>query len=253
MKHALFASLIGLALATVGCGTDSAQPLQNKDAAMNKDAPPGTSDVMVLADTKDLPPSSPETMPDLPAPKDGPVAYDVTKLDVAAVDATDAAAVDGADAVRTDVADAPVALDATVDLGAVDQGSALDGARQGVDAQTVDLSALPAVMSFPCRDDDDCCTTVDSCMARVYLYSQGPGGSLPTIPLSTGMCLPCMIPAIQVTCVSGQCVGAKVSSYPSAMLKSHCGTLSLSDAGAHAPKKVDAGAPTTKSVWTCGD
>jgi hypothetical protein len=24
-------------------------------------------------------------------------------------------------------------------------------------------------------------------------------------------------------------------------------------AGAHAPKKVDAGAPTTKSVWSCGD
>jgi hypothetical protein len=244
MKRTLFASLVGLALATVGCGTDSAQPLQNKDAAVNKDAPPGTSDVLVLADTKDLPPPSPDTMPDLPAPKDGPVAYDVTKLDVAAVD--------GADAAGKDVADAPVALDATIDLGAVDQGSALDGG-QGVDAQTVDLSALPAVTSFPCRNDDDCCTTVDSCMGRVYLYSQGPGGSLPTIPPSTGTCLPCMAPAIQVTCVSGQCVGAKVSSYPSALLKSHCGTLSLSDAGAHAPKKVDAGAPTTKSVWTCGD
>lgn len=245
MKHPLLASLVGLALATVGCGSDSPETLQNKDAAANKDAPQAGGDVLVLTDSKDLAPASPETMPDLPASKDGPVAYDVTRFDVTAVDMADAPA--------KDVADAPVALDTTFDTVAVDQGSALDGARPGLDAQAVDLSALPAVTSFPCRSDDDCCTTVDSCMGRVYLYSQGPGGSAPAIPPSTGMCLPCMTPAIQVTCVSGQCVGTKVSNYPSALLKSHCGTLSLTDAGAHAPKKVDAGAPTTKSVWSCGE
>lgn len=245
MKRTLLASLVGLALATVGCGSDSPETPQNKDAAANKDAPPAGSDVLVVADAKDLAPTSPEAMPDLPAPKDTPVAYDVTKLDVTAVDVADAPA--------KDVADAPVALDTTIDTVAVDQAGALDGARPGLDAQAVDLSALPAVTSFPCRDDDDCCTTVDSCMGRVYLYSQGPGGSPASIPPSTGMCLPCMAPAIQVACVSGQCVGTKVSSYPSALLKSHCGTLSLTDAGAHAPKKVDAGAPPTKSVWSCGE
>lgn len=245
MKHALLVSLVGLALATVGCGADSSETPQKKDAAANKDAPAAGGDVLVFADAKDLPSSSPEAMPDLPAPKDTPVAYDVTKLDVAAMDMADASTKDGADA--------PVALDTTVDAVAVDQAVAPDGAHPGLDAQAVDLSALTAVTSFPCRNDGDCCTTVDTCMGRVYLYSQGPGGSLPTIPPTTGMCLPCMTPAIQVTCVSGQCLGTKVSSAPSSLLKSHCGTLSLTDAGAHAPKAVDAGPPTTKSVWSCGD
>ncbi len=242
MRHAILPLLIGLVLGTVGCGSDSTEG--PRDAATSKDAPAG-SDVLALADARDLPSASPETMPDLPVRKDGPVAYDVTKVDVTAVDTADAPA--------KDVADAPAALDTTADAVAVDQGSTLDGDGQTLDAQTVDVSALPSVTSFPCRDESDCCITVDTCMGRAYLYSRGPGGAPAAIPPSTGMCLPCIAPSVQVTCVSGQCLGTRVSDYTSALAKSHCGYLALADAGAHAPQKTDAGAPTKKSVWTCSE
>lgn len=246
MKRSLLASLIGLALATSGCGSDSPEPQQKKDAAANKDTPPAGGDVLVFADGKDLPASPPETMPDLPVPADTPAAHDVTKLDVAAVDVGDAPA--------KDTADAPAGIDSGIDALALDQSSALDGARAVLDTQAVDLTALTSVIGFPCRNDGDCCIAIDNCMNVAYLYSKGPGAApAPEIsPPAGGICTSCIPPSIQVTCVSGQCVGTRISSYPAELRNSHCGYVKLADAGVHVPMKVDAAPPTTKSSWSCG-
>jgi hypothetical protein len=137
----------------------------------------------------------------------------------------------------------------------VDLGNGVDVVSHPVlDAQAVDLSALSSVTGFPCRNNDDCCIALDTCMNVAYLYSKGPGADEPpTIsPPSNGYCTACIPPPIQVSCEDGQCVGTRISSYPTALLTSHCGYIPLTDAGTHAPQKADAGTPTTKSVWTCG-
>jgi hypothetical protein len=117
------------------------------------------------------------------------------------------------------------------------------------------LDALPSVVGFPCRGDDDCCTAVDGCMARTYLYSRAPGANPPpTFSGSTGGCLGCIPSPIQLRCVSGQCFGERVSSFSSSLFDAHCGYVEL-DAGATALLDVlDAAPPVvaTKTSWTCG-
>jgi hypothetical protein len=250
MKRTLLASVIGLALTTVGCGADSSETQQNKDAAtykdaaVNKDAPAAGSDVLVLADTKDLPAPTPDTPPDAPLPKDVPP-IDLPRLDVNALDVADTG---------KDVVDVRAPIDTTIDTGALDGAGTLDGGRPILDAQAVDLTALTSVIGFPCRNDSDCCITIDNCMNVAYLYSKAPGAALaPEIsPPPGGMCTACIAPTIQVSCVSGQCVGTRISSYPAELRKDHCGYVKLADAGTHAPLKLDAGALTTKSSWSCG-
>jgi len=233
---------IGLSLVIASCGSDSSH--LNKDAAAgNKDAPGLGHDAYV---TWDLPVPSPEAFPDQPTAKDAPVAIDLAKADLGSDVGLDAAA--------KDTAEGPAAVDTQVDSVTVDLGTSLDGAPPDLDAQVVDVPALPAKIGFPCRNDGDCCIEIDSCMNVAYLYSKAPGAEpMPPIePSSNGVCTACIPPAIQVSCVSGQCVGTKISTYSGPLTRGHCSYVSITDGGAHAPQKLDAGTVTTKAVWTCG-
>jgi hypothetical protein len=200
-----------------------------------------------------------------PAPDTGVL----STLDVAPADRPPADVV--ADAAREDAADHPAspdtmieadtkavpaeagAMDAIAEAGAKD-ASAEAGTKDGSADAGADLS--PAT-GFPCRTDSDCCITIDSCMARAYLYSQGPGAAAPPeIPVHApgDMCLACIPPAIQVRCVSGQCGGEKVQSYTSLLLVGHCGYVNLPDGGASGFHEIsDAGSPVpTRTTWSCG-
>jgi hypothetical protein len=128
-----------------------------------------------------------------------------------------------------------------------------------IDAPPIDtiapIDTTPTVEGYPCRDDSDCCISVDSCMATAYLYSRAPGAAPPKggSP-STGGCLACIPPAVQVRCVSGQCYGEKQSGYSSALTNAHCGYVGSSDGGIYPLYlSIDASAPlATKTVWNCG-
>ena len=251
---------MGILLVIPGCGSDSPSGTQqSKDAALGgKDASAPGSDVPATSDSKDLPPSSPDVSTGAES-KDGPLLPgDVVgpqvdlPPDLAPADSWDVAAKDATDALEAIDTAMDMTMDTTVDS-VVDRGGFLDATdeRPSLDGPTVDVSALSAVIGFPCRSDSDCCIEIDSCMNVAYLYSKGPGAApAPEIPASTGMCTGCIPPTIQVSCMSGQCVGTRVSGYPGGLMNSHCGFVPL-DAGTHAPPNLDAGAPTTKSVWTC--
>lgn len=148
------------------------------------------------------------------------------------------------------VADGPARLDVGDGRG-LDLGSAVE-----TPAFAPDLAAEVAMPSdFPCRRDSDCCIEIDTCMNVAYLYSKAPGAApAPSIPPSTGWCTACIPPAIQVRCVSGQCIGERIATYDSPLLFSHCGPVALPDGGMTALADVmgDGGAAAPKSVWTCG-
>jgi hypothetical protein len=249
MKRNVLGYLVVLMLTVAGCGSDSpSEPQTNKDAAMGKDAPFPGSDVPA-ADTRDTATTNADVV--VPADtKDAPVTTDdagpqADTKDVRA-DARDAAA------------DLPGVVDATADMAGVDFGGGLDasGERPGLETGAPEVAIdASAVKSFPCRNDSDCCILIDGCMNVAYLYSKAPGAAAPpTIPPPAGgMCTACIPPAIQVRCVSSQCTGEKIPGYPSSLLTSHCGVVSIPDGGAsNYHTSIDAGAVSTKSSWGCG-
>ncbi len=181
-----------------------------------RDASVPYADVVVTADTKDVP----------------AITSDTTNLQAdATVDAPDVAAKDLAPA------EAPGFPDARLDTVAGDLGPIFDTA-----------------VGYPCRNDSDCCIEIDSCMNIAYLYSKAPGAAGPPAIQSPpgGMCTACIPPTIQVRCLSGQCVGERISGYPSSLMSDHCGYVALPDGGLTALQDIiDAGSVSTKSVWTC--
>jgi len=161
---------------------------------------------------------------------------------------------DVVDSAMESVADHPAPFDTTIDSGTKD-GSAEAGLK---DAPTADATPdAMTVTTFPCRTDSDCCIAIDGCMAVAYLYSKGPGGSgPPALPTHNpgDMCLACIPPAVQVRCVSKQCVGEKISTYPSQLTKDHCGYVNLPDGGLYSLyENIDGGSPApVRSTWSCG-
>jgi hypothetical protein len=106
-----------------------------------------------------------------------------------------------------------------------------------------------------CTTDSDCCVSVDECMATATLTGNRGYGP---VPGTHATCLPCMVPAIQVQCQGGFCVGTRLINFydsSSPLLHSHCGAIALPDAGAaHAASPhaaVDAG-QSYQTFWTCG-
>jgi hypothetical protein len=95
-------------------------------------------------------------------------------------------------------------------------------------------------------------------MATAYLYSRAPGAApAPGGSTSTGGCLACIPPAVQVRCVSGQCQGERIPSvYSGALTGAHCGYVAPLDGGIYALYDgitVDAAAPVaTTTTWHCG-
>ena len=130
-----------------------------------------------------------------------------------------------------------------------------DGACPTADAGVIMTPTLPAA----CQVDGDCCVAVDTCTAMAYLVGrteyQAMVASIPSISSGLETCLHCVPPAVQVRCNGGFCAGEKLSISSGALTTSHCGYISVSDAGtstvsAHAA--VDAGAAAGPSTWGCG-
>ena len=250
MKRNGIGCLAVLALTAVGCGSDSPSELQQyKDADVDsKNAAVDSKDAPAVVDTRDV-----------SAPNADVVVTADTK-DVPAITSDAADAVEALEVAAKDLApaEAPGFLDAGLDTVAVDLGPIFDtGAeRPAIDTKTADLAAdSPATIGYPCRNDSDCCIEIDSCMNIAYLYSKAPGAAGPPAiqPPTGGMCTACIPPTIQVRCLSGQCVGERISGYPSSLMSGHCGYVALPDGGLTALEDViDAGSVSTKSVWTCG-
>jgi hypothetical protein len=243
------------ALSGFACSDDQRQPpTETKDAAAS------TSDSLTA---KDLPApdaafaADREGDKDLPTPDTGVApALDVSPADRPTIDVV-------ADAVKEDAPDHPTPLDTAIETDTND-ASAESGSKDVLaeagtkDAPTVDAAAdSAAVTNFPCQNDSDCCVAIDVCMAVAYLYSKGPGGAgPPTLPTNSpgDMCLACIPPAIQVRCVSSQCVGEKISSYSSLLTVGHCGYITIPDGGIYALyETIDGGSPVPpRTTWSCG-
>jgi hypothetical protein len=72
------------------------------------------------------------------------------------------------------------------------------------------------------------------------------------------LCLACIQPAVQVQCKGGFCAGEEIltSPSPTSLRSSHCGSVSLPDAGAasvpHAIVDSGTGSGSSPSAWGCG-
>jgi len=232
------------ALSTFACGSDQHPPSTGNqdgstapgDSALLKDLP--APDAAFATDKEgDRVPQTPDTNRDLPldiAPDERPPT-DI--VDMALEGATD------------HPAPLDTAIDTAIEAGVKDAHDAAPTADTAPDTATV--------TTFPCRTDSDCCIAIDGCMAVAYLYSKGPDGagppSLPTHNLGD-MCLACIPPAVQVRCVSKQCVGEKISTYSSQLTKDHCGYVNLPDGGLYALyETIDGGSPApVRTTWSCG-
>ena len=125
------------------------------------------------------------------------------------------------------------------------------------DAGVIMTPTLPAA----CQSDGDCCVAIDGCMAMAYLVGrteyQAMVASISSINGSAKACVGCIPPEVQVQCKGGFCAGEKLPFSPStsALTSSHCGYISVSDAGtstASAHAAVDAGTAVGPSTWNCG-
>ena len=132
----------------------------------------------------------------------------------------------------------------------------------------VPTDATPVLMTptlpAACTTDGDCCMAMDGCMATAYLVGQAEYSSMVASIANVNSsrdaatCLRCTPPSIQVQCKSGFCVGEKISSYSSGIVKSHCGYLALPDAGAapavspYALVDSGSGSGSSPSAWGCG-
>ena len=132
-----------------------------------------------------------------------------------------------------------------------------DGVCPTADAGVIMTPTLPAA----CQVDGDCCVAVDSCTAVAYLVGRTEYptmvASIPGISSGVETCVHCISPAVQVRCNGGFCAGEKLpsSSSTTSLTSSHCGYISVSDAGAStgsAHAAVDAGTAAGPSTWGCG-
>lgn len=110
------------------------------------------------------------------------------------------------------------------------------------------LDAHASVTLPLCSTDDDCCVTVDSCMATATLSGKAGWGEVPGAHFLPDPCVPCIPPAVDVQCQGGFCVGKRlIGSYVGV---SHCGRLS--DAGVpHATADAGTGPTSYQTSWGC--
>jgi hypothetical protein len=150
-----------------------------------------------------------------------------------------------------------------------------DGECQGADAGIKDSAGEPDAPSdsgrdvhtgimtptlpAACNTSADCCVVMDGCMATAYLVGKAEYSamvaSIPS-PDAGGACVLCVHPAIQVQCQGGFCVGEEQSFYAEGTPfdRSHCGTITMSDASARmaaSPAAASDGG-SSPSVWHCG-
>ena len=89
---------------------------------------------------------------------------------------------------------------------------------------------------FKCKSDNDCCAVVDPCYTTMTVVGLPDKSALEAQIAAHPQtyCTACIPPAVQVTCVDGQCLGFKVGTGtwpPSGLSGTHCGLLPLSTGG----------------------
>jgi hypothetical protein len=149
----------------------------------------------------------------------------------------------------------------------VDTAALPDGTRDERAPDKVEVKVLPVdggfdgdlSIGFPCRDDSDCCTAVDSCQGKAYLYSKAPGAAAPPTIHEGDICVNCSPPGIQLHCTSGQCQGEVIpyTFYLDPLTLKHCGYIPVADSGISAkpdnPPMNDGTSDGAKTSWSCGD
>jgi len=151
----------------------------------------------------------------------------------------------------------------TVDAGLRD-AAAVPDAPSGVDrdapAVIVPSPIMTPTLPAACKTSADCCVAMDWCMATAYLVGKAEYNamvaSIDAAIASRSGCAGCVLPAVQVDCQAGFCVGQQLSFYAdgTAFDRSHCGPINVPDAGpvslASSVSVTDGGTPATK--WGCG-
>jgi hypothetical protein len=150
----------------------------------------------------------------------------------------------------------------TVDAGLKDAATLPDtpsGVNRDAPAVIVPPPIMTPTLPAACKTSADCCVAMDGCMATAYLVGKAEYsamvGSIDAHNASASACAGCIHPAVQVQCQAGFCVGEKLSfsADATAFDRSHCGLISISDAGpvslASEVSVIDAGSPPT--TWSC--
>lgn len=91
--------------------------------------------------------------------------------------------------------------------------------------------------NVPCVTDSDCCVVIDRCINQALVVrstDKDKVAALVSQPDPAG-CTGCLLPAVQVACVSGQCVGTLVNEFSSdagvdaavymSLTTDHCGSI----------------------------
>ena len=84
-----------------------------------------------------------------------------------------------------------------------------------------------------CATDSDCCVVIDGCINQALVVRAADSDKVAALVAQPdpGGCTGCLLPAVQVACVAGQCAGtlvdpsADAGAAYSALTKDHCGIV----------------------------
>jgi len=121
-----------------------------------------------------------------------------------------------------------------------------------------------AVDPIKCVQDSDCCVVNDGCHSTAYLIASKDSAQVSSLIASSDntTCNRCLTPMLQVSCVSGACVGERIvracmlsMPYPG----NHCGKLELPPSCVSSTSSDDAGIQSPEGgtlkplgVFACG-
>jgi len=115
----------------------------------------------------------------------------------------------------------------------------------------------------PCIQDADCCVVNDGCHSTVYLVASKDSAEVTSLLASAdnSTCNRCVTPQIQVSCVSGACVGERIDfacKLPMPYPGNHCGQVEV-PASCFSSSKNDTrtdlsagGTSKPLAIFTCG-
>jgi hypothetical protein len=121
-----------------------------------------------------------------------------------------------------------------------------------------------AIDPIPCLQDSDCCVVNDSCHSTAYVVASKDTAKVSSLIASAdnSTCDRCVTPMLQVSCVSGACLGERIDfacSLPIPYPGNHCGKIELpasclssttrDDAGTSFP---DGGTSKPLAIFRCG-
>ena len=114
-----------------------------------------------------------------------------------------------------------------------------------------------------CAQDSDCCVVNDGCQSTAYLVASKDASKVASLIASADgtTCNRCITPMLQVSCVSGACVGERINitcALPMPYPGNHCGRVDVPSSCLSSPASHDALSklPTETSkplaIFKCG-